>query len=202
MVASPGWEGAIDGLISIGKQLIDELDADPSRPGLKETPKRWAKYMMAMTEGNAGDPATILKTFEDGAEKADELIHQGPIPFYSLCEHHLAPFFGVVHIGYIPDGRILGLSKFARLIEIFARRLQVQERLTAQIADTLWDHLKPEGVAVVIRARHMCMESRGVERMRIATSTSALRGSLKVEPEARAEFFKFVELAEAGSPPL
>lgn len=189
-------------LVDIGQRLIAELDADPDRAGLKETPGRWAKYMMAMTEGNAGDPAAILKTFEDGAEKADELIHQGPIPFYSTCEHHLAPFFGVVHIGYIPDGRILGLSKFARLIEIFARRLQVQERLTAQIADTLWEHLKPEGVAVVIRARHMCMESRGVERMRIATTTSAMRGAFKEVGEARAEFLKFVELAEQHSAPL
>lgn len=180
----------------IGTKLVAELDPDPSRPGLKETPERWAKMMLDLTAGYAQSPKDILKCFEDGAEQVDEMVFQGAIPFFSLCEHHMAPFFGVIHIGYIPRGKIIGLSKFGRLSDIFARRLQVQERLTNQIAEAIQEHAAPEGVGVVIRARHLCVESRGVEKIGTITYTSALRGALKAEPEARAEFLKFVDMAD------
>ena len=120
------------------------------------------------------------------------------IPVYSLCEHHLAPFFGKAHVGYVPDKRILGLSKISRLVEVFARRLQVQERLTNQIADALDTHLQPLGVAVVIECRHMCMESRGVRHIGTPTATSALRGSIKTNADTRREFLSLIGVDRAG----
>jgi GTP cyclohydrolase I len=137
--------------------------------------KAWSEY----TSGYKQKPEDILKSFEDGAQSVDEMVIVRDIPVYSLCEHHLAPFFGKAHVGYVPDKRILGLSKISRLVEVFARRLQVQERLTNQIADALDTHLQPLGVAVVIECRHMCMESRGVRHLGTQTATSALRGSIK-----------------------
>jgi GTP cyclohydrolase I len=187
-------EAAFDILQIIGENF--------GRPGLKETPDRFARYLLDLTAGYAIEPGAVLKTFEDGAENVDELVFQGSIPFFSLCEHHMAPFFGVAHIGYIPNGKILGLSKFARLIEVFARRLQVQERLTNQIADALVEHLAPHGVGVIIRARHLCMESRGVQKIGTITYTSALRGALRMLPEARGEFLEFAKMADARQPAL
>jgi GTP cyclohydrolase IA len=177
--------------------LIEELmkllmGENPYRQGLQDTPHRYVEAWKFWTSGYTQDPNEVLRTFEDGAEKYDEMVLVRDIPIYSHCEHHLAPFFGKAHIAYIPDGRILGLSKFARLANIFARRLQVQERLTSQIAHALNDALDPRGVGVVIECRHMCMESRGVRAPGTVTSTSCLLGALKDKPEARAEFLQLV----------
>lgn len=162
------------------------------RPGIEETPTRFAKAWLSYTEGYASDPAELLKTFEDGAEGYDEMISVSSIPVYSLCEHHLAPFFGTAHIGYLPDKRIVGISKFVRLVNVFSRRLQVQERLTRQIADALHGALKPRGVGVVLRCRHLCMESRGVRATGTFTTTTALYGEMKAG-EARAEFLASIK---------
>lgn len=170
---------------------------ESNREGLEETPMRALKAWQFWTSGYSVDPASVLKTFADGAENYDELVFVGAIPFYSHCEHHLAPFFGVVHIGYIPDKRILGLSKFARLVEVFARRLQVQERMTQQIACALHDHLKPRAVGVCVRARHLCIESRGIQKPGTITYTQALHGLFKQDAAARSEFLRFVERSDA-----
>lgn len=160
------------------------------RPGLQETPDRVAKAWEFWTSGYGKDAASLLKVFEDGAENYDEMVLVKDIPIYSHCEHHLAPIFGTASIAYIPNGRIVGLSKLSRLADMHARRLQVQERLTNDIAEDLWTHLKPKGVGVLIRARHMCMESRGLCQQGHHTVTSALRGAIKEQPEARAEFLR------------
>ncbi len=168
------------------------------REGLEETPARVIKAWQFWTDGYGKDPIDVLKCFEDGAEKYDEMIFQGAIPCFSNCEHHMTPFFGFTHIGYIPNGRIIGLSKFSRLVDIFARRLQVQERLTQQIAHALDDYLKPVGVGVVLRCRHMCMESRGIQKPGTVTYTSSLLGAMR-DGAARAEFLQFVERADAAT---
>lgn len=160
------------------------------REGLQETPDRVAKAWEFWTSGYAMDPATILKTFEDGAEGVDEMVVVKDIPVYSHCEHHMAAIFGTATIGYLPNKRIVGLSKLSRLVNVFARRLQVQERMTCQIADAMVEHLEPIGCGVVIKARHMCMESRGVCQQGHHTITSALRGVFKNEPDARSEFLR------------
>lgn len=177
-------------LEALFREVVALLDADPTREGLKETPKRVAKAWIEWTEGYAQDPAKILKTFEDGAYGVDEMVLVKDIPVHSHCEHHMAPIMGVAHVAYIPNGRIVGLSKLSRLVELYARRLQVQERLTNQIADAINEHLSPHGVGVILKCRHMCIESRGVRHHGTETLTSALRGSIKNEPEARAEFLK------------
>lgn len=164
--------------------------AEELREGLQETPARVAKAWEFWTSGYGQNAAEILKVFEDGAENYDEMVLVKDIPIYSHCEHHLAPIFGTASIAYIPDGRIVGLSKLSRLADMHARRLQVQERLTNDIAADLWEHLKPKGVGVLIRARHMCMESRGLCQQGHHTITSALRGVIKDQPEARAEFLR------------
>lgn len=178
-------------------RLLEQLGEDPTREGLRETPSRVARAWAEWTSGYGQDPAAVLKCFEDGSENYDEMVFQGNIVFHSLCEHHLAPFFGVAHIAYIPSGRVVGLSKLTRLVDIFARRLQVQERMTRQIAEALNEHLDPLGVAVVLRARHHCMESRGVRKIGTHTSTSAVLGVFKDKPEVRAEFFSLAGLASA-----
>ena len=170
------------------RSLLCNVGEDVTREGLLETPARVAKAWAEWTAGYAEDPADVFKTFEDGAEKSDELVIVKDIPFYTHCEHHMAPFFGSATIGYIPNGRIIGLSKFSRLLDVYARRLQVQERLTTQIADAIDAHLKPIGAGVVIKARHLCMESRGTRKQGHHTITSALRGALKTDARARAEF--------------
>jgi GTP cyclohydrolase I len=160
------------------------------REGLAETPKRVAKAWAHWTSGYEVDIAKLLKTFEDGADGYDGMVIVKDIPIYSKCEHHLADIFGTATIAYIPNGRVVGLSKLSRLADAFARRLQVQERLTTQIADALVEHLAPLGVGVLIRARHMCMESRGICQQGHHTITSALRGALREQAEARAEFMR------------
>lgn len=162
--------------------------ATHERGGLSETPSRAAKAWAYWCGGYDKDPAEVLKVFEDGADGCDEMVVVKGIPFYSQCEHHLAPFFGTATVAYIPNGRIVGLSKVSRLVDIFARRLQVQERMTNQIADALHKNLEPIGVGVLVQARHLCMESRGVQQQGHHTVTSALRGMFKEQHETRAEF--------------
>lgn len=168
--------------------LLQHLGEDPRREGLLETPLRVVKAWEFMTSGYAMDPALVLKSFADGAEATDEMVHQANIPLWSTCEHHMLPFFGVAHIAYLPNGRVLGLSKFARLVDVFARRLQVQERLTGQVAEALMTHLKPLGCGVVLQCRHTCMEARGVQKAGSVTTSIALRGVFKTEEHVKAEF--------------
>jgi GTP cyclohydrolase I len=179
-------------IASLMTAFLREIGENPDRGGLIETPARVEKAWRTWTCGYNQKPAQILKDFEDGAEKYDEMILVRDISFYSHCEHHLAPFFGVAHIAYIPNGKIVGLSKLARLTDVFARRLQVQERLTAQIADALMEHLDAKGAAVQIVARHLCMESRGVQKQNNKTITTVLRGVF-MDPAARSEFLHGVK---------
>ena len=170
-------------------RLLDGAEGEQAdREGLQETPARVAKAWEFWTSGYGQNAAEILKVFEDGAEGYDEMVVVKDIPIYSHCEHHLAAIFGTATVAYIPDGRIVGLSKLSRLTDMHARRLQVQERLTNDIAEDLWTHLRPRGVGVLIRARHMCMESRGVCQQGHHTITTALRGVFKDQSETRAEF--------------
>ena len=174
---------------AIVRNLLKMIGENPQREGLDETPARVVKAWKHWCGGYAMNPADILKVFEDGAKSYDEMVSVCDIPIYSKCEHHLADIFGTVTIAYIPNGKIVGLSKLSRLADCFARRLQVQERMTVQIADSLMEHLQPKGVGVVMRARHMCMESRGVMQQGHYTMTSALRGVM-VEGAPRAEFLQ------------
>jgi GTP cyclohydrolase I len=174
------------------RALITHIGDNPARDGLLETPKRFLAAWREWARGYDIEPAELLKTFADGAERVNELVLVRDIPVYSVCEHHLVPMFGVAHIGYIPNGRIVGLSKLARVADAYARRLQVQERLTNQIADLLQQELLPMGVGVVVELRHLCMETRGIRAHGSTTTTSALRGVLFDKPEARAEFFSLV----------
>ncbi|WP_234814881.1 GTP cyclohydrolase I FolE [Noviherbaspirillum denitrificans] len=170
------------------RRLLKHLGDDPSRQGLLDTPQRVEKAWQQWTSGYAMDPADILKVFEDGAEQYNELIVVRGIPVYSHCEHHLAPFFGTATVGYTPNGKIVGLSKLTRLVDCFAKRLQVQERLTIQIAEALMEHVEPLSVGVVIRCRHMCMESRGIQTPGEETVTSALLGEMRTNLGLRGEF--------------
>ena len=171
-------------------RLLQYVGENSNRGGLLETPARVAKAWKHWTSGYSMDAGALLKVFEDGAENYDQMVLVKDIPIYSHCEHHLAAIIGTASIAYIPNGKIVGLSKLSRLADMFARRLQVQERLTSQIADALVEHLQPLGVGVVIKARHLCMESRGVCQQGHHTVTSALRGVIKDEEYARAEFLR------------
>lgn len=179
-------------LLDAIRALLRAGGEDPDREGLLETPGRFLRAWHEWTSGYAEHPSDILKTFDDGAGSYDEMVLVRDIPVYSLCEHHLAPFFGVAHVGYLPRGRIVGLSKLNRLVGAFSRRLQVQERLTTQIADTLFEALHPHGVAVMLECRHMCMESRGIRQPGAATVTSAMRGHIKDDAKSRGEFLNLV----------
>jgi GTP cyclohydrolase I len=169
-------------------QLLTEVIGTPMREGLQETPTRVVKAWKHWTSGYHVDISALLKVFEDGADGYDQMVIVKDIPIYSKCEHHLADIFGTCTIAYIPKGKIVGLSKLSRLADAFSRRLQVQERLTCQIADALNDNLSPQGVGVIIKARHMCMESRGICQQGHHTITSALRGCILDDPLARQEF--------------
>lgn len=172
------------------KDILELLGEDKSRNGLLKTPERAAKAMKFLTEGYEKDPKQILQSamFE---ETYNEMVIVKDIELYSLCEHHMLPFFGKAHIAYIPNGHIVGLSKLPRVVDIFSRRLQVQERLTEQILDCINNTLRPEGVAVVIEASHMCMMMRGVQKQNSTTTTSGFRGTFK-ETETRNEFLKLI----------
>jgi GTP cyclohydrolase I len=170
------------------EHLLHAIDPQFGREGTAETPVRMAKAWAHWTSGYEVDIHKLLKCFADGGEKYDQMILVKDIPIYSKCEHHLADIFGTCSIAYIPNGKIVGLSKLSRLADAFARRLQVQERLTSQIADALVEHLQPIGVGVLIKARHLCMESRGICQQGHHTVTTALRGAIKEEPQTRSEF--------------
>ena len=170
------------------KRFLKSLGEDPDRPGLVDTPARVTKAWKHWSSGYGQNPADVLKAFEDGAEEYNELIVVRNIPVYSHCEHHLAPFFGKATVGYMPDGKIVGLSKLTRLVECFAKRLQVQERLTIQVANALMENLQPKAVGVVIRCRHLCMESRGIKTAGEETVTSAMLGELQPNLAMRTEF--------------
>ncbi|MGH8853599.1 MAG: GTP cyclohydrolase I FolE [Telluria sp.] len=170
------------------RRLLTSLGENPDRPGLHETPARVAKAWKHWTSGYDQDPIKVLKAFEDGAEEYNELIVVRGIPVYSHCEHHLAPFFGKATVGYLPNGKIVGLSKLTRLVDIFSKRLQVQERMTIQIANALMEVLEPKAVGVVIKCRHMCMESRGIRAIGEETVTSAMLGELQPNLGLRTEF--------------
>ncbi|MBC8757453.1 GTP cyclohydrolase I FolE [Kordia sp. YSTF-M3] len=172
------------------KAIIEELGEDTEREGLKKTPERAAKAMQFLTQGYDMDPAEILKGAMF-AEDYNEMVIVKDIELYSLCEHHILPFFGKAHIAYIPDGHIVGLSKIPRIVDIFARRLQVQERLTHDILECINKTLKPKGVAVVIEASHMCMMMRGVQKQNSVTTTSGFRGAFE-NIETRTEFLKLI----------
>ena len=171
-------------------EVLTDLGENPFREGLIETPKRAAKAMQFLTHGYDMDPAAILEGAKF-AESYNEMVVVKDIELYSLCEHHMLPFFGKAHIAYIPDGHIVGLSKIPRVVDVFARRLQVQERLTEQILNCIDETLKPKGVAIVIEASHMCMMMRGVQKQNSTTTTSGFRGSFK-ETETRNEFLKLI----------
>ncbi|MDG5491924.1 GTP cyclohydrolase I FolE [Psychroserpens sp. SPM9] len=172
------------------KKIIEDLGEDTNRDGLLKTPERASKAMQFLTQGYSQDAADVLKSamFK---ESYNEMVIVKDIELYSLCEHHILPFFGKAHIAYIPNGHIVGLSKIPRIVDIFSRRLQVQERLTEQILNCINDTLKPEGVAVVIEASHMCMMMRGVQKQNSTTTTSGFRGAFK-NIETRTEFLKLI----------
>jgi GTP cyclohydrolase I len=171
-------------------KIIDLLGEDNSREGLEKTPLRAAKAMEFLTEGYEKDPKQILQS-AIFSEDYNEMVIVKDIELYSLCEHHMLPFFGKAHIAYIPNGKIVGLSKIPRVVDVFSRRLQVQERLTEQVLDCINDTLEPKGVAVVIEASHMCMMMRGVQKQNSTTTTSGFRGSFK-ETDTRNEFLKLI----------
>ena len=180
----------IDDMMEKYMSIIDTIGENPKRQGLLDTPKRAAKAMQFLTQGYTQDAEAVLKSalFD---EDYSEMVIVKDIELYSLCEHHMLPFFGKAHIAYIPDGKIVGLSKLPRVVDIFARRLQVQERLTDQIVNTINKVLKPQGVAVVIEVSHMCMMMRGVQKQNSVTTTSAFRGAFK-NMETRNEFLKLI----------
>jgi len=172
-------------------RMLSELDPDPAREGLRDTPRRVEKAFRFYTEGYGRDPRKIIGDALYEAE-TDEMVVVKDIEVYSLCEHHLAPFFGRAHVAYIPSDKIVGLSKLARVVDIFARRLQVQERLTMQVANAIDEVLKPRGVAVVIEASHLCMMMRGVEKQNSSTITSCLLGLFRKDERTRTEFLKLI----------
>jgi len=172
-------------------QLLKSIGEDPSREGLRGTPARVAKAWSHLMQGYAQSPSEILGK-AIFSEKCDQMIIVKDIEVYSMCEHHLLPFFGKCHIGYISRGRVYGVSKLARLVDCFSRRLQLQERLTRQIAEALIEPIEAEGVGVVIEAQHLCMMMRGVSKQNSVMVTSAMLGSFRDEPETRAEFLKLI----------
>lgn len=196
----PVPEGAPDGdeLRDVARRLLVAIGEDPDREGLVETPRRVADAMAQLTEGYWASPRAVVgdALFEHSGE---DLVLLRDIPFYSLCEHHLLPFFGRCHIGYVPRGQVIGLSKLPRLVDVFARRLQLQERLTEEIAGAVEEVLQPLGVAVMMQARHLCLEMRGVERLQASTVTSTYLGVLRDDAARRGEFQDLVRSKSVDS---
>jgi GTP cyclohydrolase IA len=172
------------------REILSRIGEDPSRDGLVNTPERVEKSLAFLTKGYEEDPKKILRGALFDVDY-DEMVIVKDIEMFSLCEHHMLPFFGKVHVAYIPKGKVIGLSKIPRLVEVFARRLQVQERMTRQIADAIQDAIAPQGVGVVIEARHLCMMMRGIEKQHSSTVTSAMVGCFR-EKETRSEFLSLV----------
>jgi GTP cyclohydrolase IA len=179
------------------QEMLVRLGEDPQREGLQQTPERVRKSLQTLTRGYTEDPEALLK----GAlftEPYDEMVIVKDIEMFSLCEHHMLPFFGKVHVAYIPNGKVIGLSKVPRLVELFSRRLQIQERLTTQIAETIQKVIEPQGVGVVIEARHLCMMMRGVEKQHSAAVTSSMLGCFRNENETRSEFLSLIRQRPNG----
>ena len=172
-------------------KMLELLGEDPSREGLQKTPSRVAKALQFLTEGYHQDPKEILNQALFTSSN-DEMVVVRDIEFYSMCEHHMLPIIGRAHVAYIPYGKVVGLSKIPRIVNVFARRLQIQEQMTEQIADAILDTINPKGVAVVIHARHMCMEMRGVQKINSTTVSSALRGLFKSDQRTRSEFYNII----------
>jgi GTP cyclohydrolase I len=172
-------------------KILELLGEDPSREGLVKTPSRVAKALTFLTEGYNQDPKEILNQALFTTSN-DEMVLVRDIEFYSMCEHHILPIIGRVHVAYIPDGKVVGLSKIPRIVNVYARRLQIQEQMTEQIADAILETIKPKGVAVVVQARHMCMEMRGVQKINSTTVSSALRGLFKSDERTRNEFYSLI----------
>jgi len=180
-----------DQLEKITRNLIETIGEDPSREGLLKTPKRVAKSWEYFSEGYRADVNNIINeaVFH---EDCSEMVVVRDIEFFSMCEHHMIPFFGRAHVGYLPNGKVIGLSKIPRIVDMFSRRLQLQERLTSQVANTLKEVLKPIGVAVVMEGRHLCMQMRGVEKQNSYASTSAMLGQFRKSAQTRAEFLSII----------
>ena len=172
-------------------KVLELLGEDPTREGLLQTPSRVAKALKFLTEGYDQDPKEILNQALFSTSN-DEMVLVRDIEFYSMCEHHMLPIIGRAHVAYIPDGKVVGLSKIPRIVNVYARRLQIQEQMTEQIADAILETIKPKGVAVVVHARHMCMEMRGVQKINSTTVSSALRGLFKSDERTRSEFYNLI----------
>jgi GTP cyclohydrolase I len=172
-------------------KILELLGEDPQREGLLKTPSRVAKALKFLTEGYDQDPKEILNQALFTTSN-DEMVLVRDIEFYSMCEHHMLPIIGRAHVAYIPDGKVVGLSKIPRIVNVYARRLQIQEQMTEQIADAISATIKPKGVAVVLHARHMCMEMRGVQKINSTTVSSALRGLFKSDERTRNEFYNLI----------
>jgi GTP cyclohydrolase I len=187
----PRWEGWLDGEAIAGavSVMLKGFGEDPERQGLKRTPERVARMYGELLAGYQMDPEKVLNDAIFDV-RYDEMVLVRDIEFYSLCEHHLLPFFGRAHVAYLPDGKVIGLSKIPRLVEMFARRLQVQERMTRQIADLLQELLNPQGVAVVLEAQHMCSMMRGVKKHSARMTTSAMHGTFRNNPATRQELLE------------
>ena len=172
--------------------ILTQIGEDPKREGLIDTPRRVAKAYEFLTSGYGQEAKDVINNaiFTDDTS---EMVIVRDIEFYSMCEHHMVPFFGKCHIGYIPNGKVFGVSKLARIVDMFARRLQLQERLTREVAETLWESILPEGVGVVMEAQHLCMLMRGVQKQNSKMVTSCMLGSFRDEPETRAEFLQLMK---------
>ncbi len=182
----------LGGMSNAVTAMLEGIGEDPSREGLLKTPERVARSLRFLTRGYREDPEELLKKAVF-TEAYDEMVLVRDIDLFSMCEHHMLPFFGKAHVAYIPDGKIVGLSKLARVVEVFARRLQVQERLTQQIRDAIQSVLNPKGVAVVIEARHLCMVMRGVQKLNSVTTTSAMSGQFITSQSTRSEFLRLIK---------
>ena len=186
-----------DALENLVVRALDEIGEDPSREGLTRTPKRVAKSLRYLTSGYRQDPDKVLNDALFSVSY-DEMVIVRDIEVFSLCEHHLLPFFGRCHVAYLPNRKVIGLSKIPRLVDVFARRLQVQERLTTQIAETIMEKVRPRGVGVIIEARHLCMIMRGVEKQNSVAVTSAMLGSFRNNAQTRNEFLNLVRNRQPG----
>lgn len=193
-IVVPDAEGS-ESIADLVRKIIVQLGEDPNREGLKRTPERFEKALRFLTKGYTQDHDKIL----NGAMFSvcyDQMVLVKDIEVYSLCEHHLLPFFGKCHVAYIPNKRVVGLSKIARLVNMYARRLQIQERLTSQIAKALQEHLNPQGVGVIVEARHLCMVMRGVEKQNSTATTSAMLGVFRENKQTRDEFLSLIQGAK------
>jgi len=196
LLAEPKSEAGQETIAELMRRILAQLGEDPGREGLKGTPARYEKALRFLTSGYSQDPAKIL----NGAMFSvcyDEMVVVKDIELFSLCEHHLLPFFGKCHVAYIPTQKVVGLSKIARLVNLYARRLQIQERMTSQIAKAIHEHISPEGVGVVIEARHLCMVMRGVEKQHSQAVTSAMLGCFKDNRQTRDEFLSLIHTRQS-----